>query len=473
MEKENQEQIYRLRLAYIVGLSLIALCSVIRQFIIWQETKRQKYDSHLINIAGGQRMLSQALANACLWIRYAQEDSVAQKQRQELSKHLSTFQRVHTGLQKGSIGLGLPADESKEIKLLFEDIAPIYQQMTRACQQIILSQQYRDSSTIYSTEVVLKNAPFFLQKMNLIVNRYEKEAIERIDDSEKLQIILLAAILFLLVLEGLLIFRPVTAQISHYLTQIEVMNKQIAQNLKAKEESNEALKKAAAIQNEMLSITVHDLKSPINRIKGLVELLGLQYPAIKESQELPLIKLIADRMSLTLSEFMETVFFDNREMHLEIVTIDLKVLLTEVIEELYVSAREKQQKIIFENTHSDKVLISGDIERWREVFDNLIGNAIKYSFLNTEIKVSLKKVAQNIQIHIKDQGQGLNETDLQKLFGRFTRLSAKPTGGEHSSGLGLYITKKIVELHHGKIWAESEGERMGATFVIELLSAGE
>jgi signal transduction histidine kinase len=71
-------------------------------------------------------------------------------------------------------------------------------------------------------------------------------------------------------------------------------------------------------------------------------------------------------------------------------------------------------------------------------------------------------------ISVKDEGQGLSEDDMQKLFARFQKLSSQPTGGEHSSGLGLYISKKYIEMMGGKIWAESEGKDKGATFCIEL-----
>ena len=120
------------------------------------------------------------------------------------------------------------------------------------------------------------------------------------------------------------------------------------------------------------------------------------------------------------------------------------------------------------------LVVEGDEEKLREVFENLVSNAVKYSPRGARIEVVGKCIKSKpdsqscVQIMVKDEGQGLNEDDKQKLFGKFQRLSAKPTAGESSTGLGLYITKQIVDKHNGKIWAESEGAGKGTTFVLEL-----
>ncbi|MDW8465755.1 MAG: sensor histidine kinase [Chloroherpetonaceae bacterium] len=114
------------------------------------------------------------------------------------------------------------------------------------------------------------------------------------------------------------------------------------------------------------------------------------------------------------------------------------------------------------------------VRKFSRCFDNLISNAIKYSPHGKHIWVSMEEhqdvatLQKVVRIAVKDEGQGLSEADMQKLFGKFQRLSAKPTGGESSTGLGLAIVKQIVELHGGKVWAESEGKDKGATFFVEL-----
>jgi signal transduction histidine kinase len=102
-----------------------------------------------------------------------------------------------------------------------------------------------------------------------------------------------------------------------------------------------------------------------------------------------------------------------------------------------------------------------------QVLDNLISNAVKYSPLGKRILVRVVNTDRAVRIEIQDEGPGLSEDDKSKLFGKFARLSARPTGGEYSTGLGLSIVKKMVEAMNGKVWCESELGK-GATFIVEL-----
>jgi signal transduction histidine kinase len=92
---------------------------------------------------------------------------------------------------------------------------------------------------------------------------------------------------------------------------------------------------------------------------------------------------------------------------------------------------------------------------------------VKYSPPGRDIFVRLKKHAQGPRVEVQDQGPGLSAEDQKKLFGKFARRSSKPTGGEHSTGLGLSIVKKMVQAMNGRVWCESELGQ-GATFVVEL-----
>jgi signal transduction histidine kinase len=109
-----------------------------------------------------------------------------------------------------------------------------------------------------------------------------------------------------------------------------------------------------------------------------------------------------------------------------------------------------------------------DADRVRDAIDNLVSNAIKYSPIGGEIDVEVGREADSIVVQVKDQGAGLSPEDISRLFGRFQRLSAKPTAGESSTGLGLSIAKRIVDLHGGRITVDSAGPGKGATFIMTL-----
>jgi signal transduction histidine kinase len=103
---------------------------------------------------------------------------------------------------------------------------------------------------------------------------------------------------------------------------------------------------------------------------------------------------------------------------------------------------------------------------------NLVGNAVKYCPRGARIKVETTPQDGRVTFAVADDGPGFSEDDRQRMFRRFERLSARPTGGESSTGLGLYIVKRLVELHGGRVYAESEGPGKGARFVVELRRTG-
>jgi signal transduction histidine kinase len=113
-----------------------------------------------------------------------------------------------------------------------------------------------------------------------------------------------------------------------------------------------------------------------------------------------------------------------------------------------------------------------DTDRIREAIDNLLSNAIKYSPIGGKISVAVTHEDDNTVIRVADQGAGLSPEDLGRLFGRFQRLSAKPTAGESSTGLGLSIVKRIIDMHGGEVAAKSDGPGQGSTFTIFLPATG-
>jgi signal transduction histidine kinase len=115
--------------------------------------------------------------------------------------------------------------------------------------------------------------------------------------------------------------------------------------------------------------------------------------------------------------------------------------------------------------------VLADRDATLQVLDNLISNAIKYSPHAKEIQVHLLSRDGHARLEVRDEGPGLTEADKSQLFGKFARLSARPTGDEASTGLGLSIVKRMVEASHGRIWCESEPGQ-GATFIVEWPRTG-
>ena len=150
--------------------------------------------------------------------------------------------------------------------------------------------------------------------------------------------------------------------------------------------------------------------------------------------------------------------------------VDLAAMLGEIVSANRAQAERKKQSI--QINAPARQMWSGDPDRLREAVDNLISNAIKYSPIGGNIELTMSHADEHVVIRVSDEGAGLSEEDVSRLFGRFQRLSARPTGGESSTGLGLSIVKRIVELHGGQVGAQSPGPGRGTTFTIRLPAAG-
>lgn len=229
----------------------------------------------------------------------------------------------------------------------------------------------------------------------------------------------------------------------------------------------EALKKADSLKSKLLSIAAHDLRNPLHSIIGYVELIESKLPENSElNPKLNKISKSADRMLTSIKDLLDSSVIDNETLSMNVVPVNLKELISQVISQNEPMSSRKEQTVDFKSELTDPV-IDGDEDKLRKIADNLLSNAIKYSPSGKGISIRLAGNEQTIRIEVEDEGPGLTEEDKQKMFRRFQRLSAQPTGGEISTGLGLSIVKEFAELHQGSISVESL-PGAGATFIVEL-----
>jgi len=242
----------------------------------------------------------------------------------------------------------------------------------------------------------------------------------------------------------------------------------------ALEQSNEELKKLNDLKTEFLSIAAHDLKNPLQSILGFARLVkddAQNSEMVTQMGEA--IYRSSNRMFLLIKDLLETSKIESGKLALNKTSIDFASLTSIIADSLQLQAYQKEQTIQVQTEKNCNVF--ADADRLSEVLENLISNAIKYSPNKTSIAITVRKICSEkdekremVQLAIKDEGLGLTVEDKQKLFGRFQKLSARPTGGEPSTGLGLSIVKMLVEAHGGRVWAESEGKNKGTTFFVSL-----
>jgi signal transduction histidine kinase/CheY-like chemotaxis protein len=230
------------------------------------------------------------------------------------------------------------------------------------------------------------------------------------------------------------------------------------------------LQRANGFKNEILGTVAHDLKNPLGVILGRTEMLTelITAGSSKESitAQVEHIRDATKRLTSMVDHLISDAMADAFDISIRREPVDVAGLVSEVADANQPLAANKQQTISV--SAPPNFVTMCDADRMREAIDNLVSNAIKYSPIGGKIAVLVTHEGNNTVIRIADEGAGLSPEDLGRLFGRFQRLSAKPTAGESSTGLGLSIVKRIIDMHGGQVTAQSAGPGQGSTFTVML-----
>jgi signal transduction histidine kinase len=231
------------------------------------------------------------------------------------------------------------------------------------------------------------------------------------------------------------------------------------------------LRQANSFKSEILGTVAHDLKNPLGVILGRTEILKelIANAGMLDDNaqaQIAYIRDAANRLTQMVDDLVADAMADALDITIRSEPVDISVLVREVAETNRPLAARKEQVITVSAPHP--YTATCDSDRIREAIDNLVSNAVKYSPIGGAIDIIVTQEGDNVVIQVRDQGAGLSPDDISRLFGRFQRLSAKPTAGETSTGLGLSIVKRIVDLHGGRITVDSAGHAKGATFKMQL-----
>jgi two-component system sensor histidine kinase/response regulator len=220
-------------------------------------------------------------------------------------------------------------------------------------------------------------------------------------------------------------------------------------------------------KNDFLGIAAHDLKSPICNFIGLAEImLSDPHLPVEERRDISQSILKESRRLLQLVDNLLSIdALERGQIQLQSKPFELAQTVQTVLETFRVRAEAKQQRLLY--TAFPGTTVYGDPQVTTQILDNLVSNALKFSPPGTVIQVSTTPSNEFVKCEVQDQGPGLTLQDQKELFGKFARLSARPTADEGSTGLGLSIVKKLVQAMNGAVWCESQPGH-GAKFVIRL-----
>ena len=235
--------------------------------------------------------------------------------------------------------------------------------------------------------------------------------------------------------------------------------------------ANERLTQMNEEKNEMLGIAAHDLKNPLTAIIGFARMIATTDSSSPDRIKTDAGEIIeaSTHMRSIVSNLLDVNAIEEGRFPLEFQVCDLAELTGAAIENQKLPADAKQISMEFARP-AGKAPINGDPDAILQVLDNLISNAIKFSPANRQIFVRLKMADEKVSLEVQDQGPGLSAADHARLFQKFAILSARPTAGESSTGLGLSIVKRLVEAMGGSVSCRSE-PGAGATFAFEIRAA--
>jgi two-component system, sensor histidine kinase and response regulator len=234
------------------------------------------------------------------------------------------------------------------------------------------------------------------------------------------------------------------------------------------EKRNRQLEDLNRLKNEFMGMAAHDVRNPLTSVLACGDLID----AIIETAPPEKIRYIngqiaasARRINAIITNLLDVNAIDSGQRRLDIVPHEINAILERVAQQNSHKARTKNIEILLE-TGTAPITCLIDEGAAEQVLDNVLSNAVKYSPPDRRVFVRLLQQGGNVRIEIQDEGPGISEEDQAKMYGKFSRLSAKPTAGEPSTGLGLWIVKELTEAMQGTITCQSQ-LGCGTTFIVE------
>jgi signal transduction histidine kinase len=365
-------------------------------------------------------------------------------------------------------------------------IYPMNSDWSQPIQEYFTSTQFQSLSKTIIDRYFKNNVYEFIENLfynaddvSLLIHEKEVQTKDLLEKDKQIEvetnlrknlIILITVILVFLVIIYLQYQKRSKANkiLQHQKEEIEKQRISIErQNIKL-ETQNEKLIQLNEEKNHLIKILAHDLRSPINIVHGMAKVYLIENPNLSDEQKGPILNIIecAKRLNKMIGKILDVDAIENDRINVTLEKINVCELIKKVAENFKPVAETKSIHLQL-NVEKETHFITADVLYFTEIIENLISNAIKFSENGKQVDLTISEHDSSIRMCVKDEGPGLTTEDKEKLFQKYQQLSAKPTAGEPSTGLGLSIVKKYVELMNGKVWCESE-VGMGAKFCIEF-----
>ena len=222
-------------------------------------------------------------------------------------------------------------------------------------------------------------------------------------------------------------------------------------------------------KDELIVYLAHDIKTPLTSMIGYLSLLS-EIKDMPQEQRNRYIDIALDksyRLEYLINELFDVARFNSEKIVLEKEEINLNLMLEQIADDFYPTLKEMNKKINF--TSDEKTILYADPDKLSRVFNNLIKNAVNYSKENTDIDIIILNKENQATVKITNKGKQIPKEKLDKIFEKFYRLDSSRTSKTGGSGLGLAIAKEIVELHGGRIYAESDMKETTFSVILPII----
>ena len=233
--------------------------------------------------------------------------------------------------------------------------------------------------------------------------------------------------------------------------------KDLEEFVKLKRTEIETLKKEDIYRKEFVGNVAHELKTPLFSIQGYISNLldGAMDDKELLKKYLKRAEKSVDRLTYIIKDLDLITQLESSTLKLEVTSFDIVKLTEEIIEDLEISASKRNIKIIFNKNYDNQILVEADRNRIEQVLTNLIANSINYGSEKGTTEISFESMEERLIVKVNDNGEGISEEDMPRLFQRFFRVDISRSRSQGGSGLGLAIVKHIIDAHNENIYVQS------------------
>ena len=267
---------------------------------------------------------------------------------------------------------------------------------------------------------------------------------------------------FVSVLPGLLLIVLVISAV------FESVQTNALKNLQAQKETiaeqSKRLEKLIDDKDHIIRVLAHDLKNPLANITTISNILKEEREIDQQKKFIAMIEKVSSQAQGLVNNVLDMATMEDGSLRLKPENLSIKEVVNEAVSTMSEQARQKEIEVTVSGGDANVYV---DHTYLLLIFENLLSNALKFSQKKQKVAIDIFSESERVEVKVMDEGPGIKPEEEDQLFGKFTKLSARPTGEESSSGLGLSLVKRYIEQIGGKVWYDRDASK-GATFVVEL-----